>query len=234
MSFIGCFSKRSFFLLIFLLCFPLFAENVCVHSIHFSSPLEFRLLDKNNSPSRKYFDLDSEFNAEYYGACINYSRLVVRESRLSFLLGCALGAGFVKIPELASDYMFGELFIVKGGAGFAPVLTEKMILAFHGFCGFNFRFYDYTSNYEAGDISDKLDLSGTEYNFVSGLDAVFVLKLGQRVSLFSSLGVSTIPVGWGNICAERDGAVSDFSELSYKNILNGVSIEPGIGLCFGF
>ncbi|MBR1536669.1 MAG: hypothetical protein IJ630_07010 [Treponema sp.] len=229
--------KKIFFLFLFLSAFSLFAESTRVHTIHFSFPLEARTLNKTNFPARKYLDLDSNFKASYLGGCLNWNKLIFRENGLALLFGVGTGADFAKIPDLSSDFFEGFLISGKFGLGFAPVKNKKIILAFHGFVGLNLRILDLETKYKVANISDEMNYRLEEFNFTSGFDGIFLVKLTERLGLFSALDISTVFAGHGSVEVSRSNDLSsDYGskELKYKNILNGINIVPRIGLCWGY
>ena len=151
------------------------------------------------------------------------------------MFGIELGFTAGKFPDISSDFFSGGLFnsiAGKFGIGFAPLQNEKYILAFHGFSELNARLLDCNTKYAVGNSSDNLHYTVFEGNLVMGIDAVFLFKMGQIVSLFSGIDVSTIVIGNGSLTAERDSGM-DFKEVTYKNYFNGINIVPRLGLCWG-
>lgn len=222
---------------IFLFSLPLFAENTSVHAFHFSFPIEASTFEAKKSHSRKYFDFGDTVDEKSFGAFINWNKLIVKESRLSFVFG--VGAGFMamKVPDISSDFFIGGLVNAvsgKFGVGFAPLKTEKYLLAVHGFSELKGGVLDCDASSYLETVSDELHYTVTEVALTSGVDGVFIVKLGERLSLFSGLDISTVIFGGGSLGVSRDGSHSDSDELTYRHSFSNIAVVPRIGLCFGF
>ena len=223
---------------IFSSLFSIFAEGLVVHSLNISVPFGHNTWDVDY-PADAFFNADSKVGVNSEEINFNWNRMTVGDEGFSFLFGMGVGFAAAEPKKFVIDSMVGWNYAVKLGWGFAPVRTEKMILAFHGIATFNlkFLFYKEEVSYSA-DGSNKIVESETyDYNVVDfgnaiGADVVFIYRPRPVFALMAGLDVTTNFIGFGFCEIDYTDSPSDLLPIFYG--FTGINITPRIGICWVF
>ena len=233
--------KKSIFLLsvAFFAIFSvsaIFTEQKVVHSINLSLPYEHRTVEIEDIFADSEVNPPDTVTLNYFSANFNWNRMAIYDSGFSFLLGMGIGFTTAVPQAFFTDFLSGVRTDIKTGWGFAPINTDKMILAFHGFIAVNLRYLK--AEEERAQTGSNANYTTYAYHIFDydmpiGIDGVFVFKLGDSFALFTGLDLSTNLFGVGMYDADDHGeGGSEGYEFTYG--FTGINVTPRIGICWVF
>lgn len=149
---------------------------------------------------------------------LSYSSMGIWDSGLSSMFD--IYAERTAAKDLYNDET-GSGFGLKLGLGFAPLNTEKSVLAIHGFAGVDTKFL----LGERPENSEEAYLMAF-FNLISGADVRFAQKLGEKFGLYAGFDLYT------NLCGK--GFWTEDSDTKFTTKTGGLGIQPRIGFCWDF
>ncbi len=214
---------------------PAAAEKKVINAFQLSVPLSFHGCELSSDHSRKYLDAPNSFNSDFFGVSGNWNFMLIAEGGTTFICGLEAGCSFMKTDQPSVTYLpVSPLNRLSGkaGIGYAPFVTEKYALMFHGFASLDFALFEYETKYGTGPQRSDLDYTVVDINLHAGIDIVYLLKLSDKMSLFAGVDISKIVLGGGRITARRDNF--DAEEEIYGYTAEGTSFIPRFGIALGF
>ena len=202
-----------------------FNDYISIHSLSLSIPFSRKSGTAEFDHYADYHaDTDLSFNA--FAVNFSYSRTTVETSHFSKFLNCELGWGhgaFEKF-EGVSVSMSGWSTAFLFGLGYAPIVHEKTIFAFHGIFGYNLIAVDGEDN----EIKDSV----VDVSFLLlGVNAQLVYQINQKLDICLGMSFSTSVIGmFSGRRVDRDSRKS----FDWDSGSGGLYIHNRIGLCWKF
>ena len=145
--------------------------------------------------------------------------LTVYDNRFTMIWGGGIGYTKASLEEKFGDTDLDGIHLTgKFGAGFAPLNTEAMTLAFHGFMGINARPISGSAN--------DVDYSVAPVGLALGADVFYVYRISPKFGLNVGLDLSFDIIGSGTYKIEAGNNKYEY-DLGYTSF----NLEPRIGAC---
>ena len=211
-----------------------FAESgKIIQSLHLSVPIQTETWKSESSMISSRLADKKNNDILFYGVNLNWNRMTLGEGGFSFLFGMGLGATSAISDDFKGiDGNKGFNSDIKLGWGFAPLRSEKNILVFHGFFGFNFKYLTGSDTRTSDDCSADLDYTAEHFALALGIDALFIHRFSDSFGLMAGLDVSTTLYGFSFFFIDSSNQFVIENESYSFDFFGKVNFVPRIGVCW--
>lgn len=168
---------------------------------------------------------DMDTTVESAGAAINGGVIWIFDSKLYTKVDASIGAVFSNDFGTRDSYDLGTHCIVAGGVGYSLISGEKLDFTVGGLIGLDF--FEYEMDYHTVEPFVQYELKDSSLCFITGLDTMLLLHLGEEFGLYANLKIYA-NIGGLNEKLEPRYYSSHASDEWYKTM--GMTIMPSVGL----
>lgn len=163
------------------------------------------------------FDMTGDPTFELWPMGLDFQYLGYFDNGFALKGNIDIGGSSIKLKDSNVDFDFSVFAVERVAAGYGFIRTDKIFFGLFGFVGFDATIFGNSSSVEVCS------------RFVLGVDPAAVFTLGEKFSLYASLGAG---VGFGSYYMEQDSGSN--TKKSNGDLKTSFVMYPVFGMCCKF